>query len=664
VCSSDLASVGHIRDLPKSKLGIDIENNFEPAYINIRGKGDVIKDLKKEARNAGRVFLATDPDREGEAISWHIAYLLGLDEGEKHRIVFNEITKDAIRNAVKQPRAIDRNLVDAQQARRVLDRLVGYQISPLLWRKIRRGLSAGRVQSAALKIICDREKEIQSFIPEEYWNISVQLTKKDGDKSVFTAKLFSKDGEKAIVGDKMSADAILKDLDAGVYTVSRAEKKERLRRPFAPFTTSSLQQDASIKLGFFTKRVMSVAQQLYEGVEVKGHGTIGLITYIRTDSVRISAEAEAAVKDYIKENYSDAYIGNNSYTNRKKDVQDAHEAIRPSYVGLHPDEIKDSLTADQYKLYKLIWSRFVASRMSPAVYDAVSADIANGVYIFRATGSKLKFDGFLTVYQTAVDGNEAKMLPDIIEGETLDLKDIDADQAFTQPPPRFTEASLVKELEEKDIGRPSTYVPIIATLTERRYVLREKKTLSPTDLGFLVTALMEQYFKEIVDTGFTAAMEDRLDDVEVQGTDWHNIVGDFYSILKDELDVADREIEKVEIQDEITDEICELCGKHMVIKHGRFGEFLACSGYPECKNTMPIMKKIDVKCPVCGRDIVARKSRKGRVFYGCSGYPECTQIYWNKPVNKPCPQCGALLTEKKMKAHALACSNKDCGYKE
>ncbi|MDR2156187.1 MAG: type I DNA topoisomerase [Clostridiales Family XIII bacterium] len=659
-----VASVGHVRDLPKSKLGIEIDNNFEPAYINIRGKGDVIRELKKEAKTADKIYLATDPDREGEAISWHIAYLLGLNEAEKNRIVFNEITKEAIRNAVGNPRPIDLNLVDAQQARRILDRLVGYRISPLLWRKIRRGLSAGRVQSAALKIICDREKEIRAFVPEEFWNIAVTLTKKEGDRRAFSAKLIEKDGGKLTVRDGQTAETILRELSAGNYAVGKVEKKERIRRPYPPFTTSSMQQDASVKLGFFTKRIMSVAQQLYEGVEVKGRGTIGLISYIRTDSVRISAEADAMAKAYIKENFSEDYLGNNRYANKKKDVQDAHEAIRPSYVNLRPDDIRDSLSPDQYKLYKLIWSRFVASRMAPAVFDAVSADVVNGAYTFRATGSKLKFDGFLSVYRTGQEDGDDRMLPELTEGEALDHAEISSEQSFTQPPPRFTEAGLVKELEERDIGRPSTYVSIIAALIERKYVLRIKKTLQPTDLGFVVTDLMEKYFNEIVDAGFTAAMEDRLDDIETKGIDWHGVVGNFYEVLREELTIADREIEKVELQDEMTDEVCALCGKPMVIKHGRFGEFMACSGYPECKNTKPIVTKTDIKCPLCGADIVARKSRKGRVFYGCSGYPNCRQIYWNKPVNRQCPECGALLTEKKTKTGNFVCSNSDCGYKE
>jgi DNA topoisomerase-1 len=661
-----VASVGHVRDLPKSKLGIDIDRNFEPEYISIRGKGDVIKAMKKEAKGANRIYLATDPDREGEAISWHIAHLLELDQNEPNRIVFNEITKDAIKGAVKNPRPIDRNLVDAQQARRVLDRLVGYKISPLLWRKIRRGLSAGRVQSAALKIICDREKEIRNFIPKEYWNISVVLKSAKGGKGSknFTARLTEYKGKKISVDTGAAANEITKALSANEYAVKSIERKERLRRPFAPFTTSSLQQEASVKLGFYTKKVMFVAQQLYEGVDVKGRGTVGLVSYIRTDSVRISSEAHAAVTEYITSNYPKGYLGNNSYNNKKKDVQDAHEAIRPTYVELHPDDIKDSLTKDQYALYRLIWTRFVASRMSVAVYDSEAVDVTNGDYTFRANGSVLKFDGFLRVYDSASEDGEAKRLPPLSEGEALTLVDLLSEQNFTQPPSRFTEAGLVKDLEEKNIGRPSTYVPIIATLTDRKYVTREKKTLSPTDLGFVVTDLMENYFKEIVDTGFTADMEDKLDDIEVKNTDWKQIVGEFYDILKDELQTADAEIEKLKLEDEVTDEICELCGKHMVKKFGRFGEFLACSGYPECKSTKPIVNKINVKCPQCGRDIVARKSKKGRLFYGCSGYPECDRVFWNKPVEKNCPECGALMTEKKMKNTELMCSNPECGYKE
>lgn len=659
-----IASVGHVRDLPKSKLGINLEENFEPQYISIRGKGDIIKALKKEAKSAERVLLATDPDREGEAISWHIAHLLNMDPTGPCRIEFNEITKKAIQNAVKTPRPIDQSLVDAQQARRVLDRLVGYQISPLLWRKIHRGLSAGRVQSAALKIICDREKSILKFIPEEYWTITAMLSKEAAAKKSFAAKLNEYQGKKLTVSNKQEADQIVSQIDPHAFVVDQVERKERMKRPYPPFTTSSMQQEASNKLGFYTKKTMLIAQQLYEGVEVKGYGTIGLISYIRTDSVRISEEAQTAAEAYITQRFSKDYLGNNVFSNKKKDVQDAHEAIRPSNVELHPDDIKESLSKDQYNLYKLIWSRFVASRMKPAVYDGISVQIQNGEYGFRASGSKLKFDGYLKVYRNSDDDGDEKMLPDMKEGETLPMSELLSNQNFTQPPSRFSEAGLVKDLEEKDIGRPSTYAPIIATLIERKYITREKKILKPTDLGFIVTDLMETYFKEIVDAGFTADLEEKLDDVEVKNEDWKGVIGDFYKTLAQELEVADEAIEKVQMEDEVTDEICELCGKPMVVKHGRFGEFLACSGYPECKNTKPRVKKIDVKCPKCGKDIVARKSKTGKLFYGCSGYPECRQVFWNKPVNQRCPKCGALMMEKKTKNTKLICSNTECGYKE
>lgn len=661
-----IASVGHVRDLPKSKLGINIENGFEPEYISIRGKGDVIKALKKEAKGVDKVYLATDPDREGEAISWHIAYLLGIDIEKPCRIVFNEITKGAIRNAVKNPRPIDKRLVDAQQARRVLDRLVGYKISPLLWRKVRRGLSAGRVQSAALKIICDREKSILDFIPKEYWIISALLgkSKKSTSKKQFVAKLIEQDGKKITVENEQQAKQILSEIDKSQFIVDKIERKERMKRPMPPFTTSSLQQEASTKLGFYTKKTMLIAQQLYEGVEVKGQGTVGLVTYIRTDSVRISNEAQEAVTAFITETYSKEYLGNHVYSNKKKDVQDAHEAIRPSNVELTPDSIKDSLSKDQYNLYKLIWSRFVASRMKASVYDGIAVEIKNHSYTFKANGSKLKFDGYLKIYNNRNEEDEDKMLPDMQEGEVLNLVDLLSDQNFTQPPSRFTEAGLVKDLEEKDIGRPSTYAPIIATLIERKYVNREKKVLKPTELGFVVTDLMKTYFKEIVDAGFTAGMEDQLDDIEVKDIHWKSVVEGFYTTLAEELEVADAAIEKVQMEDELTDEVCELCGKPMAIKHGRFGEFLACSGYPECKNTKPRVKKIDVACPKCGKDIVARKSKNGKLFYGCSGYPECNQLFWNKPINQKCPKCGALMTEKKTKTTKLMCSNPECGYKE
>lgn len=655
-----MASVGHVRDLPKSKLGIDVENDFEPQYISIRGKGDIIKELKREAKNATKVYLATDPDREGEAISWHLAFLLGIDINTPCRIVFNEITEKAIKAAVKNPRPIDIDLVDAQQARRVVDRLVGYQISPLLWRKVRRGLSAGRVQSAALKILCDRENEIKGFKPEEFWNIVAEFEK---GKS-FTAKLTEYKGKKISVENKEQNDAIIKELDGGKYVVRSMEEKDRMRKAAAPFTTSSLQQEAANKLNFSTRKTMMVAQQLYEGVEIKGRGTVGLVSYIRTDSVRISEEARDAAKEFIIDKLGSDYYGGGIYSNKKKDVQDAHEAIRPSYADLEPDMIKDSVTKDQYNLYKLIWNRFIASQMAPAKFKAVNAVIANGDYAFKATGSKLLFDGFLKIYSSAKEKEEDKILPDIKEGEELDLVKVEGEQNFTQPPARFTEASLVKELEDKNIGRPSTYAPIVATLLDRKYISKDKKSMVPTELGFIVTDMMVQYFKEIVDVGFTAQMEDDLDDIEIKGVNWKSVVENFYGTLKEELDVADKEIEKVEFEAELTGETCEICGKPMAIKYGRFGSFAACTGYPECKNTKPLVQTTGVKCPKCGKDIVVRRSKKGRVFYGCSGYPACDQSYWNKPINKECPKCGQLLVEKKGKDSKYACSNNECDYIE
>ena len=655
-----IASVGHVRDLPKSKLGIDIDNDFEPEYISIRGKGDLIKELKKEAKAADKVYLATDPDREGEAISWHLAYLLGIDADQPCRIVFNEITRDAIKNAVKNPRPIDLKLVDAQQARRVLDRLVGYQISPLLWRKIRRGLSAGRVQSAALKIICDRENLIKNFVPKEYWNINAVFKK--GKK--FTARLAEKDGKKFIAENGEQASAAVSELNAGKYIVSQIVRKERTRKPFAPFTTSSLQQDAANKIGFTTRKTMMGAQQLYEGVEIKGMGTVGLVTYIRTDSVRISQEARAAARSYIEKNFGKQYAADNIYTNKKKDIQDAHEAIRPSRIDIDPEAIKDSLTKDQYSLYKLIWSRFLSSQMAAAVFDGMQVTIENGPYNLKASGSKLIFDGYQKVYSPNFDEDKDKLLPELTEGEELKAEDITSEQKFTEPPSRFTEASLVKDLEEKNIGRPSTYAPIIATLLDRKYIKREKKTLLPTDLGFLVTELMEQYFTEIVDAGFTAEMEDKLDDIEAKDLNWKQVVREFYGPLKEELEVADKAIEKVKLEDTLSGDICELCGRPMAIKTGRFGEFLACTGYPECKNTKAIVKSINVKCPDCGGDIVAKRGRSGKIFYGCSNYPDCKRAFWYKPTNRKCPQCGQLLLEKHTKNTKYVCSNDKCGYRE
>lgn len=654
-----IASVGHVRDLPKSKLGIDIDDNFEPQYISIRGKGDLIKSLKKEASKASKVYLATDPDREGEAISWHLAFLLDLDPEEACRIEFNEITKDTIKEAIKHPRKINMGLVDAQQARRVLDRLVGYQISPLLWRKVRKGLSAGRVQSAALKIICDREREIEKFEPKEFWNITAEFKK--GKK--FQAKLAEANGKKIVVENKAQNDNIIKELNSGEFIVSDVKEKIRMQKPYPPFTTSSLQQDAGNKLNFNAKKTMMIAQQLYEGVDVKGRGTTGLITYLRTDSVRVSDAAKQAAKDLIVSKFGAEYSANNVFSNKKKDIQDAHEAIRPAIIELEPELIKDSLTADQFKLYKLIWNRFMASQMSQSKSNSMQVNIANGIYGFKANGSELLFDGFRRLYNTA-DDEGAKLLPSLEKDEKLKAESLKGEQSFTQPPARYTEASLVKELEDKDIGRPSTYAPIVSTLTERKYVGREKKALKPTELGFLVNDLMEEYFKDIVDAGFTANMENRLDDVEVGSQKWKDLISEFYGPFKKELDVADSAIKKIVVEDVPTGELCELCGKPMVIKAGRFGDFIACSGYPECKNTKPIIKTIGVKCPNCGKDIVARKSKRGRLFYGCSGYPDCKTVFWNKPTDKRCPECNSILLEKKTKNKNFVCSNEKCGYTE
>ncbi len=654
-----IASVGHVRDLPKSKLGIDIDDNFEPQYISIRGKGDLIKSLKKEASKASKVYLATDPDREGEAISWHLAFLLDLDPEEACRIEFNEITKDTIKEAIKHPRKINMGLVDAQQARRVLDRLVGYQISPLLWRKVRKGLSAGRVQSAALKIICDREREIEKFEPKEFWNITAEFKK--GKK--FQAKLAEANGKKIVVENKAQNDNIIKELNSGEFIVSDVKEKIRMQKPYPPFTTSSLQQDAGNKLNFNAKKTMMIAQQLYEGVDVKGRGTTGLITYLRTDSVRVSDAAKQAAKDLIVSKFGAEYSANNVFSNKKKDIQDAHEAIRPAIIELEPELIKDSLTADQFKLYKLIWNRFMASQMSQSKSNSMQVNIANGIYGFKANGSELLFDGFRRLYNTA-DDEGAKLLPSLEKDEKLKAESLKGEQSFTQPPARYTEASLVKELEDKDIGRPSTYAPIVSTLTERKYVGREKKALKPTELGFLVNDLMEEYFKDIVDAGFTANMENCLDDVEVGSQKWKDLISEFYGPFKKELDVADSAIEKIVVEDVPTGELCELCGKPMVIKAGRFGDFIACSGYPECKNTKPIIKTIGVKCPNCGKDIVARKSKRGRLFYGCSGYPDCKTVFWNKPTDKRCPECNSILLEKKTKNKNFVCSNEKCGYTE
>jgi DNA topoisomerase-1 len=651
-----IASVGHVRDLPKSRLGIEVDNDFEPEYINIRGKGDTIKELKKAAKDASRVLLATDPDREGEAISWHLAYLLGIDPASDCRIEFNEINKDAVKEAIKHPRPINTRLVDAQQARRVLDRLVGYQISPLLWHKVRRGLSAGRVQSAALKMICDREEEIEKFIPEEYWNIFSDFG------GGFRAQLAKISGKKASVRNAEEADAVEKELGEGTYIVSKMKEGTRKVKPYAPFTTSSLQQDASIKLGFQTRRTMQVAQQLYEGIDIKGLGTRGLITYLRTDSVRISDQAKAAAGTYIGEKFGERYTANNIFSNKNKDIQDAHEAIRPADVTIEPESIKDALTAEQYKLYRLIWNRFVASQMAPAEFDTAQVEIENGRYLFKASGSRMTFDGWRKVYPVSSSEGDIT-IPELEEGQKLDAEQLIKEQKFTQPPSRYTEASLVKAMEEKNIGRPSTYAAIISTLTDRRYVKREKKNLIPTDLGKQVEDILAQYFSDIVDVEFTGEMENNLDKVELGKEPWKQVIEDFYGDFSKELEVAEKEVEKIEQEVVLSDEVCELCGRPMAIKEGRYGKFLACTGYPECKNTKPLVKKIGVKCPKCGRDIVEKRTRKGgRIFYGCSGYPDCDVSFWDRPTGEKCPKCGSLLVETKGRNKKIKCSNADCDY--
>ena len=653
-----IASVGHVRDLPKSRLGVDVENNFEPEYINIRGKGDTIKEIKKEASTAKRILLATDPDREGEAIAWHLAYLLGIDPGSDCRVLFNEINKETVQSAIKEPRPIDLSLVDAQQARRVLDRLVGYQISPLLWKKVSWGLSAGRVQSAALKLICDREREIQAFIPEEYWYIAADF----GDG--FVADLSKIDGKKAKVRSEEEADSICGELEKGSYLVKSIKAGKRQTKPYAPFTTSSLQQDASIKLGFQTARTMQIAQQLYEGVSLREMGARGLITYIRTDSVRVSSQAAEAGAAYIKEKYGENYVGNHVFTNKNKAMQDAHEAIRPSDVNLEPDLIKEYLTSDQYKLYDLIWKRFVASRMASARYDTMQVNIENGRYEFRANGSHMTFDGWRRVYKTSNPEGEVN-IPELKEGEVLETENLIREQKFTQPPARYTEASLVREMEEKNIGRPSTYASIISVLVNRKYIRRAKKSLEPTKLGFDVTDILQVYFSDIVDVKFTGEMEDNLDGIELGDKEWKRVISDFYEGFCKELEAAEAEAERIEKEVVLSDEVCEICGKPMAYKDGRFGRFLACTGYPECKNTKPIVKSIGVRCPECGKDIVEKKGRKsGKVFYGCSGYPECGVVYWDRPTGNRCPDCGSMLVKTKGRSGTVKCSNPECKYKE
>ncbi|HHV73581.1 DNA topoisomerase I [Thermoanaerobacterium sp. PSU-2] len=655
------ASMGHIRDLPKSQLGIDIEKNFEPKYITIRGKGPIIEKLKKEAKNASKIYLATDPDREGEAISWHLASLLNIDINEKCRIEFHEITKNAIQNAIKNPRKIDMNLVDAQQARRILDRLVGYNISPLLWKKIKRGLSAGRVQSVATRLICDREKEIEDFKPEEYWSISAYLYKEKKSQS-FEAKFYGTKDGKVELKNENDVNKIVEDLTDD-YVVENVKIGTKKRNPSPPFITSTMQQEASKTLGFTAKKTMMIAQQLYEGVEIKGEGSLGLITYMRTDSTRVSDEAKKAAYEYILRKYGKEYANPNAtYSKKGGNVQDAHEAIRPTYIDLDPEKIKDSLKPDQYKLYKLIWSRFLASQMSPALYDTMNVDIINKNYVFKASGSKIKFAGFMAVYTDDEENeNEDKMLPMLNSGDFLKLKELKPEQHFTQPPARYTEATLIKELEEKGIGRPSTYAPIISTLLERGYVIKEKKNLKPTELGFIVTDVMKEFFPDIVDVKFTAQMEEQLDRIEEGIEKWCDVIDEFYNGFNDSLKIAEEQMKDIEIKDEETDIKCEFCGRNMVIKYGRYGKFLACPGFPECKNTKPLYEEIGVTCPKCGGKIIIKKSKKGKIYYACENSSNCGTMFWDRPISETCPKCGALLVEKYSKGRKIIkCSN--CDY--
>ena len=658
------ASVGHVRDLPKSQLGVDIENNFEPKYINIRGKGDVIKELKKEAKKAKKVYLATDPDREGEAISWHLSYILNIDEEEKCRIEFNEITKDAIKKAIKSPRNINLNLVDAQQARRVLDTLLGYQISPILWQKVRKGLSAGRVQSVTTKLICEREEEIKAFEPKEYW--SIELIASNKEENNLTLKFYGKDNEKIELENEEQVKEILKTIENGSLVVTKIESRSRRKSAPKPYTTSVLQQDAANKLNFTTKKTMMVAQELYEGIDVKGEGTVGLISYIRTDSKRISEEAREKAKGYIIESIGENYYkdhAKDSKGKKEKKVQDAHEAIRPTSVDRTPDSIKDSLSKEQYKLYNLIWRRFVASQMEDSVFDVLNVECKIEDLIFKATGSKLKFDWYTKIYNFAE--REDKILPSLDEGEILKIQEYNPQQHFTSPPPRYTEASLVKTLEELGIGRPSTYAPTITTILNREYVEKDGASLVPTELGIIVTKILDENFQKFMEVDFTADMESQLDQIEEGNVEWKKVVEEFYSPLAEAIRVAIEKIEKVNM-DEETDEICELCGSNMVIKYGRFGKFMACKNYPECKNTKPIVSKIGVKCPKCKEgDIIMRKSKKKKIFYGCSNYPDCDFVAWNKPVEEPCEVCGSYMYEKYSKSGTkIVCSNKECKHEK
>ena len=656
------ASMGHVRDMPKSQMGIDFEHDFEPKYITIRGKGELLGKLRKDAKAADKVYLATDPDREGEAISWHLLHALNLGEEKPiSRITFNEITKTAVKKSITEARDIDMDLVDAQQARRVLDRVVGYTISDLLWKKVKKGLSGGRVQSVALRLICDREGEIREFIPEEYWTLGAKL--KDADGKVFEAKFYGKGETKTELANEAETNEVLDGLKDKDFAVTDVKTGSRQKKPVAPFTTSTMQQEASKHLNMATQKTMMIAQQLYEGVNVKGEGTVGLVSYIRTDSFRISDEAYEAAVAFIKETYGDAFVNPERIVYKSKGkTQDAHEAIRPTNVSRTPESIKDSLSKDQYRLYKLIWERFVASQMSPAVYDTLSVKLSAGDYTFRASGSRLRFSGFLEAYSKGEEEDE-KVIPKLTQGDILQAEQLLPEQHFTQPPARYTDASLIKTLEEIGVGRPSTYAPTLTTIQARHYVTKEAKNLFPTELGEMVDEIMKTYFPDIVDIDFTANMEKRLDDVEMGKEEWKQIIRDFYPDFKKSVENAAEKLEKIEIKDEETDIVCEKCGRNMVIKYGRYGKFLACPGFPECQNAKPYFEEAGVNCPECGGKVLIKKTKKGRIYYGCEHNGDgCDFMSWNKPTGEKCPECGAFLEEKGRKNPKIVCSNEKCGY--
>lgn len=658
------ASNGHVRDMPKSQMGIDIENDYEPKYITIRGKGEILAKLRKEVKKADKIYLATDPDREGEAISWHLSKALKLEDKKVYRISFNEITKNAVKASLKNPREIDMDLVDAQQARRVLDRIVGYKISPLLWAKVKRGLSAGRVQSVALRIIADREEEINAFIPEEYWTLDADLKVK-GERKLLTAKFYGTEKSKMTISSKEELDEIMKEVENAEYSVADIKKGERTKKAPVPFTTSTLQQEASKALNFATAKTMRIAQQLYEGVDIKGSGTVGLITYLRTDSTRISEEADATVREYIREGFGEEYVsdGDVKKSSDKKIIQDAHEAIRPTDITRTPAAVKEFLSRDQFRLYQLVWKRFVASRMQPARYETTSVKIAAGQYRFTVAASKIVFEGFRSVYTEAGETKEENnvLLKGLDMDSVLTKESLNSKQHFTQPPAHYTEATLVKTLEELGIGRPSTYAPTISTIIARRYVAKENKNLYLTEIGEVVNNIMKQSFPSIVDVNFTANMEGLLDGVAEGKVRWKTIIENFYPDLEAAVEKAETELEQVKIEDEVTDVICEECGRNMVVKYGPHGKFLACPGFPDCRNTKPYLEKIGVPCPVCGKDVVIRKTKKGRRYYGCEDNPECEFMSWQKPSTKKCPRCGKYMLEK---GNKLVCSDEQCGYVE